>query len=188
LDVPGAIFIATAGLVILIAVLALVELGILRFESPTGRLRDGLKAGTHAPSWSRADVAGVVWSVPSGTTWQLLLFADHSLAEFESAVTGLKALQRVEPELRVLALCHVDMDFAVPGLRRLGLDVPVIPVSRRFYGRHNVRAMPFAMIVDPNGRVRISGLANDERAVWHLWWLASGRSYSDVLDSEQVPA
>jgi hypothetical protein len=65
-------------------------------------------------------------------------------------------------------------DLAEPTLRMIGLPgIPVVTGSSSLYAAYNVRVMPFAIIVDPAGRVRASSLVNYDWQVTKLLQLAN---------------
>ena len=161
-------FIVVGGLFALLGVLALARIGLLRLESPLGIVRDGLPAGAPAPEWRRADTDGGLREVPAGR-WQLLLFADHSLREFPEVAAALDALLERTPELEAIIVTGRHPELATETARALGLEVPVVGVDSDFYWRHNVRVMPFVLVVDPHGRVRAGGLPNDEARLLMIW-------------------
>jgi hypothetical protein len=162
-------FVAVAGLLLLLGGLALARIGLLRLESPLGIVRDGLPGGAPAPRWERPDTNGAVRGVPSGRRWQLLLFADHSLREFPEVARALTELLAREPELEAFMLSSKRADLAAETAKALELDVPVVGVDADFYWRHNVRVMPFVMVLDPEGRVRAAGLPNDKARLDMVW-------------------
>lgn len=167
----GFAFVAFASLLILLTVLAIVRVGLLRLESPLGIMRDSLPLGAVAPTWRLPDLAGHARGTPTGT-WQLLVFADHSLREFPELVEGIKELRRREPGLEVLMLPSKHPDLAAQTAVAMGLDIPVVPVDRDFYWRHNVRVMPFFLVLDPDGVVRSGGLADDQDGFSIIWRLS----------------
>lgn len=163
-------FLALGGALALLAALALVRIGLLRLESPLGIVRDGLPGGAPAPRWRLPDTDGGVQQVPSGAEWQLLLFSDHSLREFPELGAAVTALREREPGLEAVVLPSKNAELAAETARAIGLDVPVVPVDRDFYWHHNVRVMPFLILLDREGVVLAEGLAdNDSRLemIWH---------------------
>ncbi len=184
----GWAFIGLASLDAILALLALFQLGVLRLESSGGRLRDGLMPGAVAPRWVHSDATGRQHEMPNGKRWRLLVFADHSLAEFPDLVAGIRSLHDTQDTLEVLGACHTPVDFAEAGIRLLGLTYPVLAVGREFYLVHNVHAMPFVMFVDPSGIVGSSGLVNDAAQLLALWRRAGVASDSATTSQEFAAA
>lgn len=171
-------FLAVCGLLLLLGLLALARIGLLRLESPLGIIRDGLPGGAPAPRWQLADTEGVLRGVPSGR-WQLLLFADHSLREFPEVAGAVAGLVEREPDLEALMLTGKRADLAVETAQALELDLPVVAVDADFYWRHNVRVMPFVIVLDPQGTVRAEGLPNDEARLDMIWERARVAAFAD---------
>ncbi len=167
----GIAFIVCASLLILLTVLAIVRIGLLRLESPLGIMRDSLPMGAAAPTWRLPDLAGHARATPAGK-WQLLVFADHSLREFPELVEGIKELCEHQPGLEALMLPSRHPDLAAQTAAAMGLDIPVVPVDRDFYWRHNVRVMPFFLVLDPDGVVRSGGLADHQEGFSIIWRLS----------------
>ena len=161
-------FLAVGALLVLAEGLALVRIGLLRLESPLGIIRDGLPGGSDAPRWQLPDTDGVTRRVPSGT-WQVLVFADHSLREFPELAGALTALRDEDPSVEVLVLPKAHPDLAAEVARGLGLHAPVVAVGDELYWRHNVRVMPFVMILDERGIVRAEGLTSDAPRFEMVW-------------------
>jgi hypothetical protein len=129
--------------------------------------RDGLVPGTRAPVWSLADSSGNIHRSPPDKPLQLIVFTDHSLQRFPSAVEGLRELAAQAADVEIVVVLRHPSDLAEPILRLLGLDgVPVLDGSPSLYGRYNVRVTPFVIFVDSAGRVRGSSLVN------HGWQIA----------------
>lgn len=173
-------FLLVAALMCVAAVLAIVLIAHVSMgrSGADAVARDGLARGAAAPAWSLTDQAGVAVRSPAEKRLQLMLFADHSLRSFPSVADGLRTLAADPqgPEV-VILLRHsnvVARDFAEDALGRLGLsDVPVVGGTPSLYWRYNVRVMPFAIFVDPEGRVRASSLVNHDWQVARLWQIAS---------------
>ena len=160
-------FVAVGALFVLAEGLALLRVGLLRLESPLGIIRDGLPWGADAPRWRLPDTDGVARQVPGGR-WQVLVFVDHSLREFPELARALAELGDREP-VDVFLLPKAHAHLALEVARGLGLDAPVVPVDDAFYWRHNVRVMPFSIVLDERGVVRAEGLASDEPRFEMVW-------------------
>lgn len=157
-----------------LAVLAFFGLGLARLHGRAGIRREGLLPGARAPRWRLRDVEGVVHSTPAAH-WQLLVFTDHSLREFPGVVSGLRALVSGEGAPEALVVTRARPEFVHQTLAMLDLDLPAIPVTDTFYTRHNVRVMPFATFIDPEGVVRAAGLVNVHDTVLRMWEIAQVR-------------
>ena len=169
-------FVAFAGLLVVLTVVALVGIGIVRLESPLGVLRDGLQVGERVPRWALRDLDGVERRSPSGR-WQLLVFADHSLREFDGFADALNRLQDSTPELEIVLLSRGHPDLTDYILRKvLDLRVPIVQVGEAFYRRFDVRVMPFLYFIDPNGVVRAPAIVNQESTLLRMWQLAQARA------------
>lgn len=160
-------FMGVASGTLCFGLLALVRVGMLRLEMPIGLQRDGIRPGRRAPSWSASDLAGVVHGVPSDS-WQALVFADHSLRAFPDLVVGLSRLAELEPDLEILVLSQASAELSGT-LRTVGVIAPIVCVDRDFYRRHDVRAMPFTLILSPGAMVQASGLTSGTLALFKLW-------------------
>lgn len=169
-----------------LAGLAVVALGVGRLEGPTGILRDGLPHGALAPVWSHVDSKGAFHFCPRRTGWQVILFGEHSLASFPSAV---KAFARLDEDtsLECLVATRGDPQLVRTVFRSVAnREVVVIKVSKSFYDAHRVRVLPFMFAIDDLGRVRAMGLANSDDQVFRIWRHArlveiSSHSHADVL-------
>lgn len=181
---PAYTFLVVAALTGGLALLALLQMGWLRFDSGLGRRSDGSPAGRQAPDWRLADTTGMVRQVPNGERSQALVFADHSIVEFPDLVVGLKRLSAIEPEREVLVMGRGSIELVEPAMRWVGLTMPVVGVSREFYVRHNVWVVPFLVFLDRAGGVQANGLANDGESLFHLWRMATGTRLEDL---EQRP-
>lgn len=156
----GAWFLSVGGLLFLLQVVAMVRVGQLRLNSSAGIMRDGLPPGTHSPVWTAADVEGVRRDFPARGRWQLLLFSDHSLKDFAETVDGLRALieDPESPDLVLLTRRQPELTELI--VSSLGLRIPIVPVMDYTYNHYNVRVMPFAVVVDDEGVVRLSRLVS----------------------------
>ena len=171
------LFVIVGGVLLLTAVLALLSIGRLALGGSAGLRGDGLAPGSRAPRWSGVDQHGRTWSVPSGRGWQMLLFADHSLAAFPALLPGLDQARRDPDALEIVVLARASTARkARAAMSRLGLDLPMLGVPERLYGRFNVRVMPWAMFVDAAGTVWGSSLVNETWQVKKLWVIARARA------------
>lgn len=168
-EAQAAAFIVFTAIFVITSVLAMLALGVGRLEGPIGLHRDGYPHGRSSPAWRHADISGRERNVPSGERWQLLLFADHSLAMFPSVIKAMRLLTSNVPELQVLVLCTRQPELTAAVLQDEGLVVSVVAVDQAFYRRHRVRVMPFATVLDPEGVVRANGLANSGDALLTIW-------------------
>jgi hypothetical protein len=169
-------FVAFAGLLVVLTVVALVGIGIVRLESPLGVLRDGLQPGERAPRWALPDLDGVERRSPSGR-WQLLVFGDHSLREFGGFADALNRFQESNPELELVVLSRGHPDLTDYILRQvLDLRMPIVHVDEAFYRRFDVRVMPFLYFIDPGGVVRAPAIVNQESTLLRMWQLAQARA------------
>jgi hypothetical protein len=164
----GAAFIVLGVLFTLLAVLAILRIGMTRLESYLGLGRDGLPLGTLAPAWELRDSTGEIHQAPSRENWQLLVFGDHSLKEFPAVVDGIRQLASLSG-VEAILLSRANVRAVSEVARSFQLSVPIVSVDQRFYSKHNVRVMPFLIILDPDGRVRAEGLVNYEETVLKMW-------------------
>jgi hypothetical protein len=135
---------------------------------------DGLHRGAPAPAWSLPGSSGVLFHSPPAKPFQLIAFTDHSITSFPSLVDGLRELSISESTpLEIVILLRRPNSIAEPVLRMLGLDgIPVLTGSAELYSRYNVRVIPWAIIVDSDGRVRASSLVNESWQITMLWRIA----------------
>lgn len=164
---------ATATLAVL-AVLSLVvlvlALGLLSGEghkqlnTPLAISNDGPRVGRPAPRATIETISGDKITVPNGTR-QILLFADHSLMEFDDLLPWLASEPADPPGLVVVG--SMDRTSAAL-LAGLGLGVPTAVVPHAIYDRYRIRVMPYAVVIDASGRVVTSGLVNTPFQVRHL--------------------
>jgi hypothetical protein len=154
---------------VVLAALALTALGIGRLESPSGILRDGLPHGAPAPTWSLVDSQGRLHCCPRKSGWQVVLFAEHSLASFPSSV---RAFVRLDEETRLdcLVATRGDPHLVTAVFKALTKhQVAVMKVSEDFYTEHRVRVMLFMYVTDESGSVRAMGLANSDDQIFRIW-------------------
>lgn len=171
------LFIVVASTFVALALLALAMLGLARLESSIGILRDGLAVDSVAPSWESLDLVGGRTGSPSGERCQLLLFADHSLAEFPEVVRAVHELHAATPDLEILLLARRDAEVLALTVQLLGFGalVTAVPNSDEVYRAFNVRVMPYAQFVAADGRLLAGGLVNRGEQLSHLWSIARSR-------------
>lgn len=162
-------FVVLAFLLIVFVLLAIIRTGFAQLESSIGIQRDGLPPGKVVPSWSLLDLAGHLRTTPAGDHWQLLVFADHSLASFLDVVAGMNHLVTATQDLEVLMLSREERELCESTARVLDLHVPIVPVDQRLYDAFRVRVMPFAFLLDSRGVVRWRSLVNREEQLSHAW-------------------
>ncbi len=165
----GLLFIAWAGVFMLLAILALIRLAILRVESPLGRRGDGLPPGRPAPRWRMPDSTGAVRQVPVGTGLQVLLFADHAIVEFPTLADGFRRLRLEADDLEALMISRADPEATAAACAAVGLRLPIIAVDDRFYRRHNVWVVPHIMFLDRDGTVLVTGNVAEEAGLMNMW-------------------
>lgn len=159
------IVLAALSLVVLVLAVALyVSVGASQLHGPLAIAYDGPRAGRAAPRLDVATLDGGRVVVPSGRR-QVLLFADHSLMDFEEILELLGSDDRGLPDLVVLG--STDRTSAEL-LRGLELRVPAAMVPHSVYERYRVRVMPYAVVVDADGNAVTSGLVNTQFQLRHL--------------------
>src|SRR5436190_11003177 len=96
----GMIFLGLELVSIALVLLVIVRSGYVRLNSSIGIARDGFPPGKAAPSWSLADLEGHLRVTPAGDHhWQLLVFANRSLASFPELISGMQHLSQNAQEL-----------------------------------------------------------------------------------------
>jgi hypothetical protein len=177
-------FTATAAVLCVAAVLAILGLAQARLSGSDALQRDGLAPGMRAPRWSLTDDDGNVrTSPPTGRCLQLVVFADHSLKSFPSVVDGLRELLAADGDVEIVLLLRRPNAVAAPVLSELGLaGVAVLTGSPGLYARYNVRVGPFLMFVDSAGLVRASSLVN------YAWQVARLRQLAGLPAAAGQPA
>ncbi|MGH2531637.1 MAG: TlpA family protein disulfide reductase [Thermomicrobiales bacterium] len=160
--VVGVAFLTVALALIALTLLLILRIGFGRLESAIGIERDGPKRGIAAPEWRRPDFSGTEQGSPSGSRWQILLFADHSLASFPDLVAGSNRMHADIPDFEVVVLTRKTANLNAATARELGIEAPIVPVDQTFYDRFNVRVMPYGVLLDPQGIVRWASVASHE--------------------------
>jgi hypothetical protein len=155
-----------------IAIFAIVEVYYL--SGSRALADDGLSRGSPAPAWSLTAASGeLVHSPPRAKPFQLIVFSDHSLKSFPAVAAGLGALTGEKARLEIVVLTRQDSGLVKPALETLELTgLKLVSGSPSWYGKYNVRVMPFLIFVDSGGRVRASSLVNHAWQVEKLWRLA----------------
>src|SRR5438045_4284363 len=108
---------------IALVLLAIVRTGFVRLSSPIGIARDGFPPGKAVPSWSLPDLEGHLRVTPAGDHWQLLVFANRSLASFPELVSGMHHLNQNAQELEVLVLSQDSTEDCRETAQELDLQV-----------------------------------------------------------------
>jgi len=165
----GLAFVGLALLAISLAMLLLLACGFDRLTSKAGIARDGIDRHKPAPPWRERDMEGIYHQVPSGHSWQYLLFVDHGLRAFPSIPEAIQRLLSAVPNAEVLLLSQNRADVTAVILRSFGVSCPIVPVSSGFYRRHNIRVTPFGIILDPTGRPRAEGLVDSGDRFLQMW-------------------
>lgn len=164
------LFVVLAIVFVLLAILALFMLGSLRLHSILGLVRDGPRMAEPIPPLATSDVDHTPITIPTYGRWQLLVFAHHGLRTFPELVRALNNLDAMEDGVDVLWLAMTgERAVFEEAIRNVGLTMSPILVSREVYRQYNVRAMPFVVIVDPEGVVRGRGVVNYEATLLATW-------------------
>jgi hypothetical protein len=103
-----------------------------------------------------------------------LVFADHCLESFPDLVTAMNRLQTEPFTIEVIVVSRGSARLVRTAAGTLGIAVPIVSVDQAFYDRHNVRVMPYAVLVDDQGIVRWTGIANHEGHLRHALRMARG--------------
>jgi hypothetical protein len=169
------LFVVVAVAIILLAIAASLGITHIYLRSSEAIQNDGLPRGMGAPLWTLKDSRGDSYSSPSRSGLQLILFTDQSLKSFPAVVEGIQRLT-AEGDVQIVVLLRRHSERAEPTIRAAGLiDVPIITGSERLYGKYNVRVMPFAIFVGPEGLVRACSLVN------HAWQITTLRSIAEIV-------
>lgn len=182
------LYVTIAVALIALALLALMTLAHLALSGAPAIARDGLRPGTRAPTWILSDTDGQLQRSPSGgATWQLILFADHLLTLFPDVAQRLIDLSDLTsdstPNLLIASRSRLDVTAVV---RLLGLRCPVINVPKWFYGKYNVRVMPYGLLIDPQGIVRDARLVNNAWQALTIWNIARAFAQLDPADPNKL--
>src|SRR5437764_14907310 len=121
--VIGVIFLVLELLFIVLALLALLRTGFLRLSSSVGIARDGVPPGKAVPSWSLPDLEGHLRVTPAGDHWQLLVFADQSLAAFPELISGMHHLSQHAQKLDVLVISQNNPEVCRGTAQELNLHI-----------------------------------------------------------------
>lgn len=173
--ISAVLFLLTGAVVCVAAVIAIFAIVEIYYLSGSRALADdGLSRGSQAPSWSLTAASGeLVHSPPRAKPFQLIVFSDHSLKSFPAVASGLGALAREATRLDIVVLTRQEGGLVKPALDALELGgLKLVRGSPGWYGKYNVRVMPFLIFVDSGGRVRASSLVNHAWQVEKLWRLA----------------
>jgi hypothetical protein len=166
-------FVVVAAVLCVATMLGILGTGQLGLSGSGALERDGLARGQRAPAWTLSGQDGRPSSSPPARGLQLIVFADHSLKSFPSVLAGMQALS-ADNEVEIVVLTRGSAAHASRVLGSLGLTgAVVLDGSAALYGKYNVRVMPFAIIVDPAGRVRASSLVNHDWQVLKLAQVAA---------------
>lgn len=163
------LFIVVAGLVLLLAALAIFRLAVLRLESPLGRQRDGLMQGSDAPRWRLIDSARVPRQVPGSRGLQVLLFADHSIVAFAPLAAELERLRQDDLDLEAVMVSRTDTETTIAACEEVGLDIPIVVVDDRFYRQHNVWVMPHILFLNHRGKILVAGNVSEATSLTNMW-------------------
>jgi hypothetical protein len=142
--------------VLVLAVALYVSIGEKQLHTAPAIAHDGPRVGRPAPQVRISGIDGTAITVPSGRQ-QVLLFADHSLLDFEDLLGLLVGDQADRPAVIVLGSSARTSTDLLEGLH---LGVPAAVVPHDVYHRYRVRVMPYAVVVDSLGRVTSSRLVN----------------------------
>lgn len=166
------LFVVIAGILCILAALAIFPITTLYMTRREALERDGLALGMRVPRWTLRDSAGRTYHSKPARGFQLVMFTDHSLLSWESVADGLRNL-RAEPNLEIVFLLDRRNEIAERVFAGLGLsEIPVLVGSRALWARYNVRVAPFAIFVDDRGHARASSLVNHDWQLTKLWQIA----------------
>lgn len=172
-----AAFLSVGSCLVIAQVFGLIKLGHIRLDSRLGLVRDGLPAGTPAPTWTRADTTGTEQQSP-GSTAQVLVFTDHSLTEFPELAAGLREISK--ERLQALILTSKDPALTDAVARTYGVAIPIV-AGHDLYARYRVRVVPFAIVVLESGAVGASAYVNSEESLRELVVRATSRESLGAL-------
>ena len=181
----GVAFLALAGLSATACALALLRVGVIRLESPLGIHRDGLRVGSSAPRLRARAADGTSVAIPTGDRYQFLLFTDHSLSEYPEVGAAVAELA-ASGEAAVALVTQRDASLTVAVLEALGLDLPVVQTTPEGYWDFNVRVMPFATVLSPEGTVLAVGVVSGPERVAAVWARAGHSEHAGQPASEAI--
>lgn len=164
-------FFSFGGLIVILSLIFILQIGFIRFESRIGIARDEYPPGKVVPAWTLPDLNGQLRKSPSEDRWQLLIFVNYALGAFPELIVNIQQLASASSKLEVLILAGAKHDFCEAMARGLDLRVPVVSVDQSFYQRFRVRTMPFAFFLDPSGKVQWVGMAGSKALLVHVWHL-----------------
>jgi hypothetical protein len=166
------VFVVVAGILCVLAALAIFPITALYMTRREALERDGLAPGIRVPRWTLSDSAGRTYHSKPARGFQLVMFTDHSLLSWQSVADGLRDL-RAEPDLEIVFLLDRHNEIAERVFAFLGLgEIPVLAGSQALWARYNVRVAPFAIFVDDRGYARASSLVNHDWQLAKLWQIA----------------
>jgi hypothetical protein len=172
------VFIIVALLSTSLALLMIIRIGYGRLESALGIARDGPKQNRPAPAWQATDNMGKRQGVPSEGRWQLLIFADHSLASFPEFIAATNRLHVGIDDLDVIVLARSRAGLSAETITALGISAPIVMVDQQLYDQYKVRVMPYVVLIDENEIVKWTGVGSNEgqlRRALHQVRSADGR-------------
>ena len=135
------------------------ELGMRLLSTAASRMNDGIQLGKRAPLVGTAD------ALPEGS--RFLIFGSARCGPCRTLAPDINRFARKHPELGVYFVTSESQDSADLTARELQLLVPVIG-DRRAADEYEVRATPFAFVIDEAGLVAAKGLVSQGPA---LEWL-----------------
>ena len=107
--------------------------------------------------------------MPAADRRHFLLFADHSLSEYPEVAAAVGELA-ASGEAAVAVVTQREAALTVAVLQTFDVDLPVVQTRPGGYWDFNVRVMPFATVLAPDGTVLATGVVSTpERAT--LWIL-----------------
>jgi hypothetical protein len=163
------------------------QMSFLLGLSQLGTNKEGLEIGEDAPSFSLVYVNRSVENSPvyfnAKGEWSLLLFADPNCAGCQQAIPMIERLVAPrEKPLRTIILTSADQAFieASDVFQQTSLAIARIQseVSLKLYLVHTI---PFACVVNPEGRIHAKGLISDESSARRI--LAIDDRYLVPLES-----
>lgn len=165
--IEGVLYVGAGGVLLVLCIGALVELGEHRLKSHSGIRRDGPPLGSRPPAPPGID-QHLRPSGPYGQAWRYLLFTEPSLPGYPSLLVGIRRLQEGTGISPVLVTCR-SIEATAAAVQGLGLELPLVGVPPSLCERYGVRVTPFGVVVDDSGRVRARGLVNAAEPYLGLW-------------------